>query len=221
MNKFKELSRRAHDRWARGLSRRVFLSLPVILAATRARAAGPIEVGTVSRLVGTPSIMRGGRNLPAVRGMMLREGDKVITGSGGRLEITSTEGTVIVVGEVTTVVLTRFVAPSDAGPGTGLLDLIEGILRLQLPHSWNRFEVTTATAVASVRSTEWMIEGSAARSSVFVAKGRVEVENRARTAAVLLDPGFGTDVPAGGLPGTPKRWGQARIDEDLARTRIP
>jgi hypothetical protein len=218
MNEFNDIRR-----WVHGLSRRVVLFLPLILAAGRARAAEPRSVGTVSRLVGTPVILRpGGQRIPAVRGMMLHEGDRVATGPGGRLEITADDGTVILVGEETTVMLTRFVAPGNSGSGQALLDLVEGILRLQLPRSWNRFEVITATAVASVRSTDWIVDaGKPGTTAVFVAQGRVEVENSARTAAVLLDPGFGTDVPAGGLPTTPKRWGQARVDGVMARTRIP
>lgn len=223
MNEFNVVRRWARHRWARGLSRRAILSLPLILAAGRVRAAEPGVIGTVSRLAGMPAILRpGGQRVPAVRGMTLHQGDRVTTGTGGRLEITADDGTVIVVGEATTVMLSRFVAPGDSGGGQALLDLIEGILRLQLPHSWNRFEVITATAVASVRSTDWIVDaGKPGTTAVFVAQGRVQVENSARTAAVLLDPGFGTDVPAGGLPTTPKRWGQARVDGVMARTHLP
>ena len=118
--------------------------------------------------------------------------------------------------------LTRIVTPGDAGPGQGLLDLVGGILRLNLPGSWNRFEVITATAVASVRGTDWLIDAQGAQNTaVFVAEGRVEVENIARTGAVLLYPGFGTDVKAGALPTTPKRWAKKRVDAALARTAIP
>jgi hypothetical protein len=198
------------------------MSLPFLLAAAVARAAEPRTVGTVSRLAGAPSILRGGQQLAAERGMALREGDRVVTGAGGRLEITAADGSTITVGEQTTVVLTRFVAPGDSGPGSGLLDLVEGILRLNLPGSWNRFEVITATAVASVRGTDWLIDAQGTENTaVFVAAGRVEVENIARTGAVLLDPGFGTDVKAGALSTMPKRWAKKRVDAALARTAIP
>ena len=221
MNEFNDMSRPAQRRWGHRLSRRVLLSLPFILAAAGVRAAEPHTVGTVSRLVGTPSILRGGQQLAAARGMTLHEGDRVVTGAGGRLEITAADGSTITVGEQTTVVLTRFVAPGDAGPGQGLLDLVEGILRLNLPGPWNCFEVITATAVASVRGTDWLIDAQGAENTaVFVAKGSVEVQNIARTGAVLLYPGFGTDVKAGALPTTPKLWAKKRVDAALARTAI-
>jgi hypothetical protein len=210
--------------WAAGLSRRAILSLPFLLAAaSAARAAGPGVIGTVSRLAGSPSIQRpNGQSVPAARDMVVHEGDRVLTGTGGRLEVTGADGSIITVGEQTTVVLTRVLAPGDAGPGSGLLDLIEGILRLQLPGHWNRFEVITATAVASVRGTDWLIDAQgAANTAVFVAQGSVEVENRARTGAVLLYPSFGTDVKAGALPTTPKVWAKKRVDAALARLAIP
>jgi hypothetical protein len=162
-----------------------------------------------------------GSTVLAARDMILNVGDKVVTGLGGRLEILATDGTAIVVGEQTTVVLTRYISPRQTHPGRGLLDLIEGILRIHLPNSWNRFEVITGTAVASVRSTDWLIETTADNTAVFVFEGRVEVVNQADTGAVLLDPGFGTDVRAGARPTTPKHWGQSRLDADLARLVIP
>ena len=221
MNEFNAMSRPAQGRRGSRLSRRVLLSLPFLLAAAAAGAAEPRTVGTVSRLAGAPSILRGGQQLAAAHGMALREGDRVMTGAGGRLEITAADGSTISVGEQTTVVLTRFVAPGDAGPGQGFLDLVEGILRLNLPGSWNRFEVITATAVASVRGTDWLIDAQGAENTaVFVAKGSVAVENIARTGAVLLYPSFGTDVKAGALPTTPKLWAKQRVDAALARTAI-
>jgi hypothetical protein len=208
---------------SRTMSRRgVLLLLPLALILPGLALAAGGAVGRVTRLAGAPSIMRpDGRTIVAALGMPLAGGDRVATGPGGRLEITMADGTTIIIGERTTLGLSRLIAPGPASPGEGLLDLLEGILHLQLPHPWNRFEVTTSTAVAAVRSTDWLIEAKADNTSVFVARGRVEVENRARTGAVLLDPAFGTDVAAGGLPVTPHRWSQARIDAALALTRIP
>ncbi len=195
-----------------------------LLAATASlpgRAASPV-VGKVSRLAGSPSVSAAGGSLvPAALGMTLHEGDRVVTGRGGRLQILAPDGTTVSIGEETTVVLTRFVGPRGGRPGRGLLDLIEGILRIRLPGSWNRFEVTTGTAVASVRSTDWIVDATPQSTAVFVADGRVEVVNRALTGAVLLDAGFGTDVRAGAVPTTPRRWGQSRVAAVMARTGIP
>lgn len=198
-------------------TRRAALAAPLLLAAGRA-VAQAAAVFTVSRVVGTASVQEnGGAPAPAVQGMGLREGARVATGAGGRIDLAAADGTTITVGEQTTVVLSSVLLPQGARRGRGMLDLIEGILRIRLPGSWNRFEVTTSTAVASVRSTEWLVDAAADNTAVFVSDGRVQVATAQRTRGVLLNPGFGTDVRAGAAPVAPRRWGQARIDAAMAR----
>jgi len=202
-------------------SRRALLAAPLLaFAARHAAAQAPASVGSVSRLVGAPTVVSGTASAPAAVGMEIREGDRVATGAGGRLEITAADGTTITVGEQTTVVITRFLAPRGRRRGSGLLDMIEGILRIRLPGSWDRFDVTTGTAVASVRSTEWLVDATAANTGVFVIDGRVQVTGQPRTASVTLAPGFGTDVAAGAAPIAPRLGGQPRIDAALARLAI-
>ncbi len=203
------------------LGRRAVLALPLLLVATRVRTAEPLVVGTLTRLVGSAAVIRAAAEMAAARGMTLQEGDRIVTNVAAKLEITGADGTALTIGEQTTVVLTRLVVPTAARRGSGLLDLIQGILRIRLPGSWSRFEVTTRTAVASVRSTDWIVDAAADNTAVFVVEGRVQVTNQAMTAAVLLDPGFGTDVKADAPPTTPKRWGKPRVDAALARTQIP
>lgn len=202
-------------------SRRAILAAPLMVMAARRAAAQTSVVGTVSRLAGTPLVLAAGTSVPAIVGMTVREDDRVITGRGGRLEILATDGTTIAIGEQTAVVLTRFLAPSGGRRGRGLLDLLEGILRIRLPGSWDRFDVTTGTAVASVRSTDWFVDAAADTTGVFVFDGRVEVTGQPRTRGVLLNPGFGTDVRASTAPIPPRRWAQPRLDAALARIAIP
>jgi hypothetical protein len=203
--------------------RRAFLAAPLLVVAAGRAAAQSAVVGTVSRLAGAPTVVAEGASAPAPAtvGMAIREGDRVITGPGGRLEVTGADGTTITVGEQTTVVVTRFLAPRGRRRGNGLIDMIEGILRIRLPGSWDRFDVTTGTAVASVRSTEWLVDATAASTGVFVFDGRVQVTGQPRTASVTLDPTFGTDVAATMPPTAPRVWGQPRIDAALARLAIP
>lgn len=201
-------------------NRRALLAAPLAALAARTADAQSAEVGTVSRLAGAPTVVTGTGSAPATVGMAIREGDRIATGAGGRLEITGADGTVITVGEQTTVVITRFLAPRGRRRGNGLLDMIEGILRIRLPGSWDRFDVTTGTAVASVRSTEWLVDATAANTGVFVFDGRVQVTGQPRTPSVMLNPGFGTDVAVNVAPIPPRAWGQPRIDAALARLAI-
>jgi ferric-dicitrate binding protein FerR (iron transport regulator) len=80
----------------------------------------------------------------------------------------------------------------------------------------NPFRVLTPQAIAAVRGTKWAVDVADAKTSVFVANGRVGVSRRARGRAVVLGPGEGVDVEATG-PLTVKQWGQPRVDALMAR----
>lgn len=80
----------------------------------------------------------------------------------------------------------------------------------------NPFKVLTPQAIAAVRGTRWAVDVADAKTSVFVADGRVGVSRRARGRAVVLGPGEGVDVETTG-PLTVKTWGQPRVDALMAR----
>jgi len=80
----------------------------------------------------------------------------------------------------------------------------------------NPFKVLTPRAIAAVRGTKWAVDVTDAKTSVFVADGRVGVSRRARGRGVVLGPGEGVDVEATG-PLTVKTWGQPRVDALMAR----
>ena len=75
--------------------------------------------------------------------------------------------------------------------------------------------------MASTRSTEWLIEAARDRTSVFVEQGSVAVQGAEGGEGVLLAAGYGTDVLPGQSPNPPKRWGAARVEQAMARTRLP
>ncbi|MGT2434611.1 FecR domain-containing protein [Bradyrhizobium betae] len=80
----------------------------------------------------------------------------------------------------------------------------------------NPFKVLTPQAIAAVRGTRWAVDVADAKTSVFVADGRVGVSRRIRGRSVVLGPGEGVDVEATG-PLTVKTWGQPRVDALMAR----
>jgi ferric-dicitrate binding protein FerR (iron transport regulator) len=80
----------------------------------------------------------------------------------------------------------------------------------------NPFRVLTPQAIAAVRGTKWAVDVAEAKTSVFVANGRVGVTRRSRGRGVVLGPGEGVDVEATG-PLTVKTWGQPRVDALMAR----
>ena len=195
--------------------------LALMLLMGAAHGAEGNLVGNVGRVVGEVSLLRGAESVPAGAGAELREGDGIVTGPGSRVEILCADGSSIVIGPDTTVSVAEF-APSSGGASRALMDLISGILRVTLSGRtpWQSFEVRSATAVASVRSTDWIVDASRVKTGVFVVGGAVAVTSRAGAGEVVLAAGEGTDVHVNAVPTAPKAWGQPRIDDVLARTAM-
>jgi hypothetical protein len=153
--------------------------------------------------------------------MPLRQGDQLVTGVGGRVEMRCPDGSSLVVGERSTVRLSIFI--TDQRPQNAVVELLEGIVRTLLPggHTWERFDIVTRTAVASVRSTMWIVDVKADSTGVFVEDGNVLVSSRADQAQIYLPAGYGVDIGVRPAPLESRLWGAARVEDARARTRLP
>lgn len=191
--------------------------LAMCLAGTKAVAEDTAPVGEVTALTGAAVVLRADGPAALFRGAPVRRADTVRTLAGTRLQISFEDGSHLVLGADSKVTVARY-APS--GDGQGLLELLRGIVRVVLEKAdpWQSFEVETRTAVASARSTQWIVDLTAEGTAVFVVDGTVAVRGAGRE--IVLRPGFGTDVPPGMPPGDPKQWGQGRVDDVVARTTL-
>jgi ferric-dicitrate binding protein FerR (iron transport regulator) len=80
------------------------------------------------------------------------------------------------------------------------------------------FQIMTPQAIAAVRGTQWAVDVSGSRTSVFVVNGRVSVRRvQGNTRSVSLSPGEGVDVESGTSPLIVRRWPEARAAALLAR----
>ena len=138
---------------------------------------------------------------------------KIETGRETRVEIRCDDGVVVTVGVATEVNLEVLAGPG-AGAAEAVLQLIRGIVGVVAPAAAG-FQVRTPLAIASVRSTEWLVEhGAEEGSAVFVRAGRVGVVTPSRR--VVLGPGEGITVPPSGEAGPVKTWGAPRIERSGA-----
>ncbi|HUF55807.1 MAG TPA: FecR domain-containing protein [Thermohalobaculum sp.] len=134
---------------------------------------------------------------------------KIETGRETRVEIRCDDGVVVTVGIATEVNLEVLTGP-QAGAAEAVLQLIRGIVGVVAP-AVSGFDVRTPLAIASVRSTEWLVEhGADEGSAVFVRAGRVGV--RTPGGRVALGPGEGITVPPSGEAEPVKVWGAPRIE---------
>lgn len=193
----------------------------IVLGAVHEARAQDRSPCIAARVVGDATIQRGEVRQAVRPSMPLRQSDQLITGLGGRMEVRCPDGSSLVVGERSTVRLSIFI--TDNRPHNAVVEVLEGIVRALLPsgHTWERFDVVTKTAVASVRSTVWIVDVKPDSTGVFVEDGNVLVSSRANQAQVYLPAGFGVDVGPQAAPMEIKAWGATRVSDVQTRTRLP
>lgn len=188
----------------------------LLLSASPAAGQEAGGIGRVADLTGPAVVLRDGQPRALYRGARIHRDDRLRTLETAKLKIVFADGSELVLGADSKVAIARY-AP-DAGHG--VLELLRGILRAVVAGAprWERFDVETRNAVASARSTQWVVALTPEQTSVFVVEGAVDVRAAGRT--VRLQEGDGTDVPVGAGPGDPVQWGQARVDRVLDRTTL-
>ena len=181
-----------------------------------ARAAG---IGRVQATVGTLRAVRGTGLVDLAVGDEVLIDDILRTGAEGKALIVCDSGLEITLGPGTELVVRRF-AVDGSGRLAALFGLLHGIARLlgKLV-AGSAVDINTRTAVASVRATEWLVESTDKGTAVLALSGVVAVRGLAG-GAVVVRPGEGTDVPPGGEPKVPARWGEQRRRDAVARTTI-
>ena len=209
-----------HPAFARRQARRLAalaFTLGILFVTSLPAAAQSIRTCAVSRLVGEAVVIREGIYSRLEPKLRLRPSDRISTAAGAKLEITCSDGIIVVVAESSSLDIGRL---SDQGTTDAALEILEGIVRFILPErrTPGRFEVTTPTAVASVRSTDWLIQMTPRGTGVLVIRGRVAVQGRVGGPTTELAPGEGVDVAPGAVAPPAARWGQARVDRVVAAT---
>lgn len=208
---------------AGAFSRLLLLSVLLLGAVVPAVAEQAAPVGQVVRQIGSVTVLRavGGGTLQL--GAPVFQGDSILTGPDSKIHIAFGDGSELAVGPDSEVRLDEYAVAGDGSRHGGFLTLLRGIVRAVVAGAAGAgpFDIGTRLAVASTRSTEWLIEAARDRTSVFVTEGSIAVQGAAGGEGVLLAAGYGTDVLPGAPPNPAKRWGAARIDRAMARTRLP
>ena len=170
----------------------------------------------VAEVAGEATMTHDGSPSAAQVGADLAPSDLLQTGPSGRIDVACSDGTRVTLGADTEINLGSLVGQQDANASIGM-SLHRGIARFLAPvRTWGTFNVFGPVAVASVRSTEWIMETPKRGTNVFVLDGMVEVLGK-RGDNVRLSPTYGVDVAADGTMGEPKKWGAKRVADVLAR----
>ena len=185
------------------------------------RVTAQDAIGEVAEIAGSAAVIRAQEILVLSQGDALFASDIVRTHADGRLLIRCRDGLRILVGSGTEVALRSYLADDGANRLRATIGLLRGIVRLIGAQRLRQpsIEVDTRTAVASVRSTDWLVESTPRGTGVLTLEGAVEVRGLAG-GRVLVREGHGTDVPSGGQPTLPARWGETRRRDAIARTSL-
>jgi hypothetical protein len=143
-------------------------------------------------------------------GSSVPEEAKIATGHEGRVNLACDDGIIVSVGPGSEVNLEQLAGQS--GPGrSAIVQLAAGIIGIIAPYrNWKRFEVRTPLAIASVRSTEWLVEHRAdSGTAVFARKGVVDVASGSEVHR--LASGDGITITDTGEPPRVKQWSLERI----------
>jgi ferric-dicitrate binding protein FerR (iron transport regulator) len=196
------------------------LSALVLIATSGSAVSHAMTNCSVSAIEGAPVRLQVAGRWSALEAGPLPDGAEAIaTGPAARAEITCEADLVVTIGAGTEVSLDSLRSDGDSEPA--LLRLLRGIIGIDAPTpAFLGFEVQTPLAVASARSTSWLVESAEVTgAAVFVRSGRVEVLSAERQPLAMLDEGEGiTIVPApdGSLPDPGSlnvlEWGAGRID---------
>jgi hypothetical protein len=157
----------------------VALLVTFFIAASWGQPAQSSRQCYVKTIIGTAKVRKGNDAAwkePRVR-MALKEGDAVRTFVESEIEIETSEGTIMKVGENSTVEIPVFSSQAAGATNTKIKILAGNVLSdvKKLTGAGSKFEFETPTAVASIRGTRLGIDVTGDRTNVSVYEGRVFV----------------------------------------------
>ena len=217
--------RRSFDTWMVA----VLTSLSMILFGSIALAQQEKTVGKVAALEGTAYVLHKGSTESTflTSESPVYQEDIIQTEAASKIKLVFLDGTSLNLGEHGTLKITQFVYSPEQKIQTAILTIAAGAFRAVveklLPKS--KLEVTTHTAVAAIRGTDWMGEVTADSSAFVVLEGRVTCIFNANPAVRgrvhLFRPGLGTTVRADQPPTRPNRWSEERVSALKKATELP
>lgn len=179
-------------------------------------AAAQERTCQVTEVAGQATLFHGSAPTDVVVGTTLSARDQLVTGPSGRVEVACSDQALVTVGPDTDINLGSLVGEQGDDTSIGM-SLHRGIARFLAPvRTWGAFNVFGPVAVASVRSTEWLMETPKRGTNVFVIAGVVDVQSK-RGDTARLSPTQGIDVAPDGTMGEPKVWGANRVADALAK----
>jgi len=175
---------------------RATLMLCALLLAPAAFAQAPVPRADawVSSVQMPAWLERAGERQPLVPATVLRPGDAVITGAGGRAQLRMAEGSTIKLGESGRLAISDLrVTRGSSTILAGLLEVAQGAFRfttsaLNRTRSERDLQIRIATVTAGIRGTDLWGRGNAEREIVCLIEGRITVTRGSDAPITMSEP---------------------------------
>jgi ferric-dicitrate binding protein FerR (iron transport regulator) len=121
-------------------------------------ASAQVPIGSLTAIAGTVTITHNGKTTPASYGDAINVGDRIATGSDGRVTITLSDSTQMQVIESSTIVVTEVKLNPNGSRASTKIDLTGGTIRSLVrytPGTTPNFEVRTPNAIAAAHGTTY------------------------------------------------------------------
>jgi hypothetical protein len=205
----------------RALRRTARWSLAILMSM--AGIAMAQEVGTIAALDGTAKIGRRDAWITATVGAAVYRGDELRTDQPGRLRVVFQDDTVLTIADASRVVVDEQVFDPNRNRNRSVLSLLQGRVSALVSEYYHRagasYEVKTATAVAGVRGTEFVVTYDPRDDVTEVAglSGEVEVRSLFDRSGrgVFISAQEVTEVTRGAFPAAPRRLSDALFRQYL------
>ena len=189
-------------------------ALVMLLGGT---GAGAQEIGTIAEVEGTAEIGRASTWAPAQAAAPIHAGEQLRTGRPGRMRVILQDESVLNLGDDSHVIVDEQVLDPGRGVFRSSVRLTRGKVRVLVSPNYQRaqaiFSIETATAVSSVRGTEFIVVAD----PVAELTGVVGVTGTVKVHSILDRSGRGvfvtahevTTVPRGTFPTRPRYLDEA------------
>lgn len=198
--------------------RLLFLLLFFLAAPHLANAAVATVAGKVNRLQGAAFANHRDSSDNLYPGSSVMVGDHIVTGHNSRVLLEMMDGTMLTLGEDTEFVISAYHYSKQARQGSAALELIRGVFRAVTGAigklKERDFKVRTSVASIGIRGTDFWggFYFSKSLDVALLGGNGIYVENAAGRVEVT-SIGDGTTInSANEKPGTPKRWGDKKLN---------
>lgn len=194
-----------------------------LFACTASAQPSPVEVaalGTVNRVQGGATLLRGAHAMPAVAGQPISSGDTLSTAEDSRLLLVFSDGTELTLGERAEAFIDHFVYNPLKKSGAAFVDIVKGAFRYTTGRmrelTDKRIQVRTRSATLAADNSDFWGGPIDDAYGILLITGRIEV--RTDGGMVLLQTKrIGSTIAApGAAPDMPVRWNKEKVGKAFA-----